>query len=58
MNGIKKALVIEASDTYLDENSIAENIRRAINTASGEIARKTPNPAATPFPPLNFINTE
>src|SRR5262245_16283168 len=30
---------------------------RAANTAHGTIARKTPNPVATPLPALNFNHT-
>ncbi len=55
---IKKteAAVSDPSEIYLNVSMIIENAATEKITGIGLIAKATPSPAATPFPPLNFKN--
>src|SRR4051794_12896338 len=55
--GTSAVATTEPSDTMRVFQKSAIQTTSVESTASGEISRSAPTPAATPFPPLNFRNT-
>ena len=56
--GKKMDARIELKETYPDTLSVKAKIPKDNKVGKGITKLNTPNPVATPFPPLNFKKTE